>query len=252
MSRKMLLAAIALVALVFVVAGCGGETAKDSFSWACSGQYRPFNFYDDSNNLTGFDVEIGKALCEKMGVEPAPTTTPWDSLINGLQSERYDAILGSMTITEERKEQVDFSDPYYISGAQLFVYKGVGISSAADLKKNTKLGVLTNSTYDEEARKYSENIVNYQSDETALRDLAAGRVDAVITDRFVGKLAIDEIGLKNIDMVGDLLFVEEVGIAFRQDDDALRDKVNNALKDIKDDGTYLEISNKYFGQDISK
>jgi len=94
--------------------------------------------------------------------------------------------------------------------------------------------------------------VNYQSDETALRDLNAGRSQAVITDRFVGKLAISETGLENIEMVGDLLFVEKVGIAFRQDDDTLREKVNEALKAIKEDGTYLQISNKYFGQDISK
>ncbi|MDI6710164.1 MAG: ABC transporter substrate-binding protein [Bacillota bacterium] len=268
MARKMLVVLMVLASITLIVAGCtgsltgsvkeegtpaAGEPAKEAFSWACSGQYRPFNFYDEKNNLTGFDVEIGRALCEKMGMEPKPVTAPWDSLINGLQAKRYDAILGSMTITEERKQQVDFSDPYYVSGAQLFVRKEeTGIKSAADLKQDTKIGVLTNSTYDKEARKYSKNIVNYQSDETALRDLNAGRVDAVITDRFVGKLAIDETGLKNIEMVGDLLFVEEVGIAFRKGDDALREKVNAALKAIKDDGTYLKISNKYFGQDISK
>ncbi|TEB15646.1 Cystine-binding periplasmic protein precursor [Pelotomaculum sp. FP] len=262
MIRKTLLYAILVAMLVFAVAGCGGskesenpstgEQVKETFSWSCSGQYRPFNYYDEGNNLTGFDVEIGKALAEKMGLEPTPVTAPWDSLINGLQAKRYDAILGSMTITEDRKQQVDFSDPYYVSGGQLFVYTESGIKSIADLKNDTKIGVLTTSTYDEEARKYSQNIINYSSDETALRDLDAGRLQAVITDRFVGKLAIDETGLKNIEMVGDLLFVEEVGIAFRQEDDTLREKVNNALKEIKQDGTYLEISKKYFDQDISK
>lgn len=265
MTRKNLsyavMVALMVVLMVVVATGCGpkqretttsGAQAKKEFSWSCSGQYRPFNYYDENNNLTGFDVEIGKALAEKMGMEPKPVTAPWDSLINGLQAKRYDAILGSMTITEERKKQVDFSDPYYVSGGQLFVHKGSGIKSAADLKKDTKLGVLTTSTYDQAARKYSQNIVNYQSDETALRDLDAGRLQAVITDRFVGKLAIAKTGLKNIEISGNLLFVEEVGIAFRQDDDALREKVNKALKEIKDDGTYLQISNKYFSQDISK
>lgn len=261
MIKKALLYIVMASVLVFAAVGCGskqsetpatGDQAKKEFSWACSGQYRPFNYYDESNSLTGFDVEIGKALCEKMGMEPKPVTTQWDSLIPGLQAKRYDAILGSMTIKEDRLEQADFSEPYYVSGAQLFVYKDSGIKSAADLKKDTKVGVLTTSTYDEEARKYSENIVNYQSDETALRDLNAGRTQVVITDRFVGKLAISETGLENIEMVGDLLFVEKVGIAFRKDDDTLREKVNEALKAIKEDGTYLQISNKYFGQDISK
>jgi polar amino acid transport system substrate-binding protein len=242
-----------LIPLVKIWSTATGEQTKTEFNWSCSGQYRPFNYYDESNNLTGFDVEIGNALSKKMGLEPIPVTAPWDSLINGLQAKRYDAILGSMSITtEERKKQVSFSDSYYVSGGQLFVNKASGIKSAADLKKDTKIGVLTTSTYDKEARKYSQNIVNYQSDETALRDLDSGRLQAVITDRFVGKLAIDETGLKNITMVGDLLFVEEVGIAFRQDDDSLRENVNKALQEIKEDGTYLQISNKYFGQDISK
>lgn len=253
MIRKALLYVIMVAVLVFTAAGCGSKKSETpTFNWSSSGQYRPFNYYDENNTLTGFDVEIGKALCNKMGMEPKPVTAPWDSLINGLQAKRYDAILGSMTITEDRKQQVDFSDPYYVSGGQLFVYKDSGIKSAADLKSDTKIGVLTTSTYDKAARKYSQSIVNYQSDETALRDLDAGRLQAVITDRFVGKLAISETGMKNIEMVGDLLFVEEVGIAFRQDDDTLKEKVNQALKAIKEDGTYLQISNKYFSQDISK
>lgn len=112
------------------------------------------------------------------------------------------------------------------------------------------LGVLINSVYDQEARKYSQNIKNYTSDVTALQDLSRGRVEAVITDRFVGKIAAQEQNL-NIKPVGDLIFVENVGIAFRQGD-PLREKANKALAEIKADGTYLAISKKYFGMDISK
>jgi len=96
---------VMVAALALFAAGCAGSPdkggapgEKKDFSWSCSGQYRPFNYYDENNNLTGFDVEIGKALSEKMGMEPKPVTAPWDSLINGLQAKRYDAILGSMTI----------------------------------------------------------------------------------------------------------------------------------------------------------
>lgn len=78
-----------------------------------SGAFRPFNYYDASNQLTGFDVEIGKALAQKMGMEPKPIATPWQGLINGLKSNRYGAIIGSMAITDDRLKEVDFSDPYY-------------------------------------------------------------------------------------------------------------------------------------------
>ncbi|MDK2887124.1 MAG: polar amino acid transport system substrate-binding protein, partial [Thermoanaerobacter sp.] len=97
---------------------------------------------------------------------------------------------------------------------------------------------------------YTKNIKNYTSDVTALQDLARGRVEAVITDRFVGTIAAREQKL-DIKPVGDLLFVENVGIAFRKGD-PLREKVNQALEEIKADGTYLAISKKYFGTDISK
>jgi polar amino acid transport system substrate-binding protein len=185
-----------------------------------------------------------------MGMKPVPIATPWEGLISGLKAKKYDAILGSMTITPERQKQVDFSDPYYVSGPQLFVRGDSHIKDIQDIKDNTPVGVLISSVYDQEARKYTRNIKNYTSDVTALQDLARGRVEAVITDRFVGTIAAREQKL-DIKPVGDLLFVENVGIAFRKGD-PLREKVNQALEEIKADGTYLAISKKYFGTDISK
>lgn len=254
--KKIILMVLGSAILLSLLAGCGAPGAGTSkqtekaFTYAMSGQYRPFNYFDDSNKLTGFDVEIGRALAEKIGMKPEPVATPWQGLISGLKAEKYSAILGSMTITPERLKEVDFSDPYYISGPKLFVRGDSKISGVKDIKKDTPVGVLISSVYDAEARKYTENVKNYSSDITALQDLARGRVQAVITDRFVGQLAAREQKIA-VKPVGDLILVENIGIAFRKGD-PLREKVNKALQEIKEDGTYQKISQKYFDMDISK
>lgn len=243
-----------------MLTGCsdnsGGNASGDKetaeWTFAMSGQYKPFNYYDEkTNELTGFDVEIGMALAEEMGMEPKPIATPWNGIISGLKASKYDSILGSMGITEKRLKEVDFSDPYYISGAQLFVQPGSDIKSIKDVTKDTKIGVTISTTYADEARKYTDNIASYDSDNKALRELAAGRVDAVITDRLVGILSSEEMNIE-IEAAGELLYTEKMGIAFRQEDDELREKVNEALKAIHESGKYLEISKKYFDRDISK
>lgn len=240
-----------------VLTGCSEETGgsksgQPEWSFAMSGQYKPFNYYDEkTTELTGFDVEIGRALAKEMGMEPKPVATPWNGIISGLNAKKYDAILGSMGITEEREKEVDFSDPYYLSGAQLFVMPGSAIKSIDDVTGQTKIGVTISTTYEQEARKYTNNIASYDSDNKALRELADGRVDAVITDRLVGILSSQQMKI-DIEAAGELLYEEKMGIAFRSDDDATRDKVNQALKKIQEDGTYLKISQKYFDRDISK
>ncbi|MDK2889189.1 MAG: polar amino acid transport system substrate-binding protein, partial [Thermoanaerobacter sp.] len=184
--NKWLSLLLGFVFALVILAGCnssGGTEQEPTFTYAMSGQYRPFNYFDENNQLTGFDVEIGRALAEKMGMKPVPIATPWEGLISGLKAKKYDAILGSMTITPERQKQVDFSDPYYVSGPQLFVRNDSNIKNIRDIKDNTPVGVLISSVYDQEARKYTKNIKNYTSDVTALQDLARGRVEAVITDR---------------------------------------------------------------------
>lgn len=263
MKRKgLFILSILIISLVLIVSGCSGsgnEPADNSagneekpvLKYAMSGQYRPFNYYDQNNELTGFDVEIGKALAEKMGMKPEPIATPWQGIISGLKTERYDAIIGSMTITEDREKEVDFAGPYYVSGAQLFVQPESDIEGIDDVNNETTVGVTISTVYEEKAREYTDQVKTYDSDVTALRDLATGRTDAVITDRFVGILAADNSGIE-VEPAGDLIFVENIGIAVREGDTELKEKFNQALKEIQEDGTYLEISEKYFDQDISK
>ena len=215
-----------------------------------SGLYKPFN-YKENGKLAGFDVEIGKALAKKMGMKPVAMTNPWETLIQGLKAKKFDAILASMTVTEERKQSVNFTDTYYRSGAQIFVAENNHtIKSVADLK-GKKIGVVKASTYKEIAlhNTEKENVVEYDSDITALMDLPTGRLDAVITDQMVG-LPIIKDGAIKIKDVGEPLSHDNQAIAVRKEDKELINKLNKALAEIIKDGTYEKISNKWFGRSI--
>ncbi|MFP3324384.1 transporter substrate-binding domain-containing protein [Planococcus sp. SIMBA_160] len=221
---------------------------EGKFTTASSGLYKPFN-YEEGGNLTGFDIEIGNAIAEEMGLEPNPVTTPWETIIQGLTTNRFDAILGSMAITEEREEQVSFSDPYYYSGGVIFVREGnTEIQSEEDLEGAT-IGVVGQSTYDTAAQKYTDDIQYYNSDVVALQDLTVeGRLDAVITADVVGFEA-QNAGLE-IEMVGDPLWIEQAAVAVRPEDEELLAAINEALATIIENGTYTEISEKWFGRDL--
>lgn len=221
---------------------------EGKFTTASSGLYRPFN-YEEGGTLTGFDIDIGNALAEEMGLEPNPVTTPFQTIIQGLNSNRFDAILGSMAITNERAEQVAFSDPYYYSGGVIFVREGnTEITSEEDLEGAT-IGVVGQSTYDTAAQNYTDNIQYYDSDVVALQDLTVeGRLDAVITADVVGFEA-QNAGLE-IEMIGDPLWIEQAAVAVRQEDEALLEAINEALAAIIEDGTYDEISQEWFGTNL--
>ncbi|UCZ52133.1 transporter substrate-binding domain-containing protein [Bacillus shivajii] len=221
------------------------------FVYALSGEYRPFSYVDENNELTGFDVDIGKAIAEELGVEGEPYQISFSGIIPGLQDDRYDAIIGSMGITEERKESVDFSDPYYISGAQLYVRPDSDLTSIEDVDEDTNVAVALATTYEDMIQDYTTDVSTYDSDVIALQALAEGRHDAVVTDRLVGLINIEEQDL-NLEMAGELIDTDYMGIAVKKGNEDLLEAINEALQAIKDNGSYLEISEHYFNEDISQ
>lgn len=246
-------AAVGLL-LATVLTGWADELGKvkksGALRFAMSGQYPPFNFVDDQNHLTGFDVEIGNEIAKRVGVKGEAIATAWDGIIAGLLGNKYDLICGSMAITAERLKAIDFSDPYYRSGAQLFVGKDSNILSVEDLK-GKKVGVTLGTTYEAWIRKNIEGVEvrTYKGDPDIILEIGNGRVAGIITDKLVGALAIKE---KNapIKLVGNLLYEEKMGIALRQKNPKLKAAINTALADMKKDGTYKRISMKWFGIDV--
>lgn len=258
--RVMLAAVIA--ASLAMAAGCSTEdvaeadpstpdAATEEFVFANSGAYRPFSF-DQSGKIVGFDVDIANEIARRIGRTPVMMSpVPFDTLIQGLKAGKYDALVASHGITAEREEQVDFARPYYRSGAQTFVGEDTaGITGPDDLA-GKKIGVVKASTYLDLAKTLTDEglVTTYDSDVVALQDLTTGRIDAVITDKLVGLMARNESGLK-IKAVGDVLAQDEMGIAVQEGDSELLAQINAALEDMIADGTYEEISMRWFGENI--
>lgn len=259
---------MAVLVLSILFTACGGSSAavnaakdKDSLqrvkdagklTVVGSGGYPPFNYFDDNGKVVGFDVDVGQAIAERLGVELNYVTSDWDGLVEGLRNKRYDGILGSMAITEERLKVVDFSDPYYYSGAQLIVRGDSGITDPNQMKGKT-IGVTTGTNYVGDAEALGAGVSLYQDDNATLMELINGRIDGIITDRLVALKAMEEMsGGSDLALAGKILRLEEMGIAINKDDVTLLARVNEILEEIRKDGTLSEISKKWHnGADIT-
>lgn len=255
---KKIVIGIMLSVMVFTLFGCqsSDETTYEKIqssgemTFAMTGAYPPFNFIDEDGELAGFDIDIANALAKEMGVKAVPITTAWDGIIGGITSNRFDTIIGSMAITESRLKEVNFTDPYYYDGAQFFVPTSSAVTSLDDLD-NGVVGVVTGTTF-HDMLKDKENvadIMQFESDVDNFMALEQGRMDGLVTGKFVGLQAPDKYG---IDIVpdGEMLYAEEIGIAVRKEDTTLLEKLNEALATIVENGTYQEISEKWFGVNI--
>jgi polar amino acid transport system substrate-binding protein len=244
-----------------VLAACGGATNDGSgdeprlikdgqMVVAMSGEFRPFSHFEN-NKLTGFDYDIAVAIADAMGLKLETKTGAFDTLIQGVQSNRYDVLIASMTPTEDRDKAVDFTDSYYTSGATMFVRNDSDCSDPTKMDQPT-VGVASGTTYESflKDQDWVGDIRTFTSDVTALQDVDSGRLDGAMTDRLVGLYQIDQ-AKRDLRDCGDPLYTEKPAFAVKEGNSALVDQLNEALAKIKDDGTYAEISKKWFGKDIS-
>jgi len=230
--------------------------AAEKIRIGTEGAYPPFNYLTADGELAGFDVEIARALCEQMQADCEFVIQEWDGMIPALLSGKYDAIIASMSITEERKQKVDFSEKYYNTPPALAVSKDSDLASSADLagKAIGAQTATTHSNYAEEKFADSEVRLYPTADEYKL-DLESGRVDAVIDDIVVLSQWVNSpegACCKILEpLVADpVINGEGAGIAIRKGEDALREKFNEAIRGIRASGKYAEINDKYFDFDV--
>lgn len=259
-SGKLFISLIILICFGLVMVGCSSQEdqtdnslqrIKDAgeIKFSMSGGYPPFNYYDDKNQLVGFDIDVCNEVAKRLDVEFTPVPNEWSGIIEGLRSGVYDGILGSMAITAEREEVVDFSIPYYYSGAQLVVHQDSSYSNSSDLEGKA-IGLVTGTTFENDADKLNAEVKLYKDDNQTLMELDNNNLDAVITDRVVGINAMNNAEFK-IKLLGSPLRSEDIAVAFREEDDALREAVNEILQEMHDDGTLTSLSEKWLKVDIS-
>ncbi|ALC88616.1 amino acid ABC transporter substrate-binding protein [Bacillus sp. FJAT-18017] len=222
---------------------------KDQFVFAASGEFKPFSYIDEKDlSMDGFDIAVGEAVAKELGLEPVQKRLKFKGIVEGVKTGRADAAVASHTINPQRSKHVSFSTPYYYSGPQIFVRPDSGIETVDDLK-GKEVAVAKGSTYADTASKYTSNLKMYDSDITALKALSIGRHDAVITDFVTGKSAAKE----GFEIEGrQLIERSEQAIVLPKDNPQLLKRVNEALESLRKDGTLTKISEKYFGEDITK
>ena len=232
--------------------------AGDVLVLAAEGTYPPFSEIKDGK-MTGFDIDIGLALCAEMKRECRFEQIDWEALIPALKTKKIDVIVASMNDTAERRESVAFTDPYYTNPGIFVRAKGSSIEPTPEGVKGKNVGVLRASIFDNYVTdKFPDaNIRRYTGQEEANLDAVAGRVDLLFADKVVmeeGFLQRDEG--KDFEAVGPeendkKYFGEGISIAVRKEDNRLREDLNAALKAIRANGEYKKVNDKYFKYDVS-
>ena len=245
-----------IVGLFFLAAGAHAENVVRI---GTEGAYPPFNYLDKDGNLQGFDIEIAEALCEAADMECTFVTQSWDGMIPALLARKYDAIIASMSITEERKQRVDFTEKYYQTPARFVKHKDRDIEISEEGLRGKTVGV--------QRATVSANFINdnfsdimtirsYATQEEANMDIASGRLDLLFADAVVlqnGFLETDpgsDYEFAGPSYTDEKWFGEGIGIALRKGEDDLRKAFNEAIITIRENSTYMEINDKYFDFDV--
>lgn len=264
----------AATAILLAVAGCGSSASSDTASEGASestggttlaeiqesgvltvgteGTYKPFTYHEGgAGELTGYDVEVITAVAEKLGVEAEFEETQWDAIFAGLEAGRFDVIANQVSITPEREETYSFSVPYtYSNGVIVTSADNSEITSFEDLEGKTTAQSLTSNWYElaEESGAEIEAVEGWAQSVTLLEQ---GRVDATINDELTFLDYQKSTPNENIKIAAETEDQSRSALAFRQGSDDLVEAVNSALEELREDGTLAEISEKYFGEDVS-
>lgn len=257
--KKWIAAAVACSALA--LGACGGQSADTAktgnagkvYRVASNAEFAPFESMNANNQIEGFDIDLLNAMAKAGNFKVEYKHQPWDSLFPSLNNGDADILLSAITITDERKQSMDFTNPYFEITQVILVQKGKNINSVEDLKTAQKVGVVTGQTGDFAASKIlgsnSPKIARFESLPLVIKELENGGLDAVVSDSAVVGNYVKNNGDKGFSMVAVPDFeVENYGMAVRKGDTATLNMLNDALAKVRENGEYEQVQNKYFAK----
>ena len=228
--------------------------AKGKLEIGIDDAFPPMEFRNEQNELVGFDIDASRELGKRLGIKIVHIPTAWKGVVMSLKTGKFDIVWSAMSITEERKKEIAFTEPY-IMEKQIMVVRGDNqkIKSVKDLGKGHVVGVQLGSTSEEALAKLGtdfKEIKRYDTNTTAFMDLKIGRIDALAVDELVGRYYLSQRP-GEYRVLPEPLTSEPIGIGIRKEDVALKDMIQKTLDEMFADGTMKKISIKWFGDDIT-
>lgn len=257
---KKIIFILCFVLISGLMSACGGQTksSENTIVVGLDDTFVPMGFKDDNGEIVGFDVDLAKAAAKKIGYNVKFQPIDWAMKETELESKNIDAIWNGYSVTEERQQKVDFTKSYLKNKQVIITLKDSNIKDKNDLKGKV-VAVQGGSSAEEELQKNKDiiktfkgqDLILFDNNNDAFMDLEAGRTDAVVADEIMARYYISKIGNEKFKILNDDFGKEVYSIGLRKGDETLKEKLNNALLELKKDGTMEEISKKWFGEDIT-
>lgn len=259
MKKILSLASVLLIALALTACGKSKDTASDvtqtkgTLTIGLEGTYRPYSYHDSNNKLTGFEVDLGKQLAKKMNLTPKFIESKWDSLVAGLDANKYDVVLNNVGVTKERQDKYNFTSPYIYSKSILVVQKNnSSIKTIKDIK-GKKMAQTVTSENGADAERLGANVVSTDDFANTISLILDGRADGTINSNDAVYSYLKEkpdTNIKTISTGSEIPALKVAGL-IQQDNPKLQKELNKALKELRADGSLSKLSKKYFGSDIT-
>jgi cystine transport system substrate-binding protein len=251
-----------LAALIFVLAACGQDddngkkasTEKEKvLTIGTEGTYAPFSYHDKQDKLTGYDVEVAEAVAKEAGYKVKFVETQWDSMFSGLNAGRFTTVANQVGINDERKEKYKFSEPYTYTSAVLVTRKGNDDIKSFEDVKGKKLAQTLTSNYGKLAKDYGADITQVEGFNQSMELVLSNRVEGTFNEKLSVLDYLKQKKSADVKIIeGDAEKSESAFVFTKKTDQAIIDDVNNALKTLQDNGELTKISEKWFGEDVSK
>ncbi len=254
---KKILCFIMVSIMILGLAACGKKEEGNKLVVGLDDTFTPMGFRDDNNNIVGFDIDLAKAVCEKLNMKFVAQPISWEAKVNELNTNNIDCIWNGLSVTKDNKDQMTLSQSYMKNDIALVVKKDSNIQSSKDmagkklaLQGGSAAAELLDASENKELKDSLGKINPFDNYNTALLDLDSGNSDAVLMDSVVANYA-NQKGGKDYKVLADSLLEDKYAIGFKKGNQELCDKVWNALKELKAEGKVAEISKKWFGTDVT-